>query len=322
MAILIGIDEAGYGPLLGPLVVSAVTFTIPDSLLTSSLWDILRQSVSRRRMGSTGRIVINDSKRLHQKRGDVSLLQRGVLSCLNATHSLTPTTFAELLKHLGQENCHEYELYPWYTDTVRNWPLHFDPDDIDTAAAAFSQDMKDHGLQLVSIKSQSLLVGRFNDLITAINNKATVLFSQACAFIDQARRKFEKEDIQIVIDKQGGRNRYRQPLQKMFPDLQMKILKESDTISSYQLTDTHCSMKIHFLAKGDDRQLPIALASMASKYLREIFMDIINSYFQKHCPGIIPTAGYYQDGKRFLDDLQTYRISPSLAPEKLLVRQR
>ena len=102
----------------------------------------------------------------------------------------------------------------------------------------------------------------------------------------------------------------------------LKILKESEATSSYALTGDGHIMKIHFLAKGDDRQLPIALASMTSKYVRELFMEILNDHFAKHCPDIAPTAGYYKDGMRFLDDLKNADLDPSLTPTSLLVRQR
>jgi hypothetical protein len=46
------------------------------------------------------------------------------------------------------------------------------------------------------------------------------------------------------------------------------------------------------------------LASMVSKYLRELLVDNINRYFIDFCPGIKPTAGYWKDGLRFIEDLQ------------------
>jgi hypothetical protein len=43
---------------------------------------------------------------------------------------------------------------------------------------------------------------------------------------------------------------------------------------------------------------------MASKYLRELFMRIYNSYWSQHVPDLAPTAGYYTDGRRFFQDIQ------------------
>jgi len=159
--------------------------------------------------------------------------------------------------------------------------------------------------------------------VEALQNKATVLFGQVSGFIDAAQRKYGESDknLQIVIDKHGGRSHYRALLQRLYPEWAMKILKETDAASSYQMHDRERKMKIHFVAKGDDRHLPVALASMVSKLVRELFMELLNAYFQKQCPGIKRTAGYYQDGQRFLKDLAA-GMDMGTIPKHLLVRDR
>lgn len=323
MAVIIGIDEAGYGPIMGPLVVSAATFEVPDELLDQSLWDILRQSVCRHRSSSAGRIVINDSKKLYTTRGRYDCLQRGVLASLYTASDTTQfQTFGRLLQDLDSNCSAELSGYPWYA-SAEDWPLRYDHDDIVTASAAFANDMSNHNIRLLSLWSRPLFTGEYNRLVEAVNNKASVLFSLICELIHRGTKQYSRQNLQIVIDKQSGRSHYRQPLQRMFPDFSLKILKEVNTLSSYLLTGPdNTSMKIHFLQKGDQQQLPIALASMAGKYLRELFLEMLNGYFRKHCPEITPTAGYYTDGRRFLNDLKSYNLPSHLTPDHLLVRQR
>ena len=49
--------------------------------------------------------------------------------------------------------------------------------------------------------------------------------------------------------------------------------------------------------------MPIALASMTAKYSRELLMHRMNMYFTDACPGLHPTAGYVQDARRYLQDI-------------------
>ena len=48
----------------------------------------------------------------------------------------------------------------------------------------------------------------------------------------------------------------------------------------------------------------VALASMLCKYLREVCMRQFNRFWEKHVPGIEPTAGYPVDAKRFYEAIQ------------------
>ena len=48
----IGIDEAGYGPNLGPFVMTLVACRVPDELQHANLWDVLQSGhAPSRRIG-------------------------------------------------------------------------------------------------------------------------------------------------------------------------------------------------------------------------------------------------------------------------------
>ncbi|MFM8817867.1 MAG: hypothetical protein ACKOHI_08385, partial [Phycisphaerales bacterium] len=66
------------------------------------------------------------------------------------------------------------------------------------------------------------------------------------------------------------------------------------------------------------RNLPIALASMAAKFARELHMRRLNAFFARHVPGLAPTAGYVQDGRRFLDDVGAAAKRLGIAREALV----
>lgn len=63
-------------------------------------------------------------------------------------------------------------------------------------------------------------------------------------------------------------------------------------------------MRLHFLVGADERLLPVSLASMVSKYLRELLVGNINRYFVGFHTDLRPTAGYWKDGLRFIEDLK------------------
>ena len=57
-------------------------------------------------------------------------------------------------------------------------------------------------------------------------------------------------------------------------------------------------MQAHFKAGGESF-LPAALASMTSKYLREMAMRALNHFWCAQVDGLRPTAGYPLDARRF-----------------------
>jgi hypothetical protein len=111
-------------------------------------------------------------------------------------------------------------------------------------------------------------------------------------------------DIDLACDRHGGRTRYREELARAFPDAMVRVLGESEQASHYELREGRGSVRVHFETEADARHLPVALSSMTAKYLRELRMARLNAFFAERLPGLAPTAGYVQDGRRFLAEIE------------------
>ncbi len=303
MAVLVGIDEAGFGPILGPLVVSSSALALPPDLLKSDLWQVLKKSLSNRRQRLAGRLLIADSKKAYSKSTGIKHLERTVLTALKCLGH-EPATLTELMERICPSCLGRLNDYPWHQDAGSH---HLSSDSADTAiaSAVFTDDLASNAMELLSVESFCLDVAYYNKMVAAVQNKANVLFTATCRLIQTAYDNFGGDDLHVVVDRQGGRTHYRRNLQRMFSDMELTILRETPATSSYELKAGGKSMRLHFVVKADDRFLPVSLASMTSKYLRELLIGNINRYFNSFDADLKPTAGYWKDGLRFIEDIKT-----------------
>jgi ribonuclease HII len=58
------------------------------------------------------------------------------------------------------------------------------------------------------------------------------------------------------------------------------------------------------MPKADVEHFTVALASMISKYVRELLMREFNRYWLTHVPGLKPTAGYPLDAGRYYESIR------------------
>jgi ribonuclease HII len=307
MAFLIGIDEAGYGPLLGPLVVSSAAFELPEEFLRSDLWKILNTAVSPVKKGLSGRLLITDSKKAYTSSTGIGHLRRTILSCLHAIHSassgISLNTAHDLLNALDTSSVPRSKAYPWYKN-LHQQSLGHDASDISLAASVLRKSLSEKEIKLVSLNSRCLDVAYFNNRVEQVRNKSRVLFTELCSLIADALDRYpSQQTLQVIVDRQGGRINYHQELLRMFPGSSLTVLRQDEKMSSYELLYNQRTMRIHFCIKADIKYLPVCLASMASKYLREVLMEAQNTYFCGLCKDLKPTAGYWEDGQRFLADL-------------------
>ena len=319
MAVLVGIDEAGYGPLLGPLVVSYAAFKVPSESLQADLWQLLKRSVTQTARRAAGRLLITDSKKAHTKSAGIKHLERTTQAVCRAAGQ-SPSSMASLITMLDPTCLPRLSAYPWYGGLDRQ-PLTGDEADVGIAANALTHDLHRQRMAFLGVKSRCLDVAYYNERVEIVRNKSNVLFTETCCLLQQALDHDVDEDLQVVIDRQGGRIHYRESLLRMFPGADLTILRETEQMSSYEMIHQNRRSRLHFVVKADARCLPVSLASMVSKYVRELLMARINAYFINFCPTLKPTAGYWQDGQRFVQDL-TQQLRERMPDRERLIRCR
>jgi len=93
---LIGTDEAGYGPNLGPLTVTGTLWKVDDASVDPvDLYSSLPESVRQTPKGDG--IFIADSKRVYSS-GSISELETSVLSLIFSMTGRIPSNWLELLE--------------------------------------------------------------------------------------------------------------------------------------------------------------------------------------------------------------------------------
>ena len=314
---LVGIDEAGYGPILGPLVVSASAFELSSANADACLWGVLRRSVCRASKPREPRIAIRDSKKLYHRKQGLARLERSVLSTIGAWRGVPPSMNG-LLTLLCREAPAKLQEYPWYRRANPALPLAADAGGIHLASTLLARDLDAQSVQLAGCWSEVLPEGHYNRLVSNTRNKAVVLSGLTLRLIQRVAEAFPDHELRICVDKQGAREHYAPLLLRAFEDRHLKVLEESAEFSAYELVSGHAKWRISFSQSGESQHLLIALASLISKYLRELLMACFNAFWTNQVPALEPTAGYYQDGLRFLRDIQPHLHRLGIAKDRLV----
>jgi hypothetical protein len=138
----------------------------------------------------------------------------------------------------------------------------------------------------------------FNQLIGHHGSKGTLLSHATLELAAQSIEGLPCGPITVICDKHGGRSRYRDLLMHWFPECLIEIYGEGREESLYRFGPAERRIEFRFRAKGE-KCLATALASMASKYLRELAMRAFNAFWCSRVPDLAPTAGYPEDAARF-----------------------
>jgi hypothetical protein len=309
--VIIGIDEAGYGPLLGPLCIGMAALRIEDwkpGDPAPDLWRLLSGGVCRKPGDRRRRVAVEDSKKLKlpndcTTRHPLTHLERGIFSFLRCL-GRRPETDAALFESLG---C-TAESHPWYDGPVAKAPVSGSLEEMDIAANMLGRGLEEAGVTVLELACSVIGERAFNGAVMQHRTKAAASAIGLAAHFRDAWERWgadgcaQGHGVRLVCDRQGGRTDYEPTLVQLVPGCKVRVVEQRPERSRYELTADGRSMAVIFQPEAESDYLPVALASMAAKLVRETMMARFNRYWCGMMPDLKPTAGYNEDGRRWLRD--------------------
>jgi len=308
----IGLDEAGYGPNLGPFVMTGVACRVPDPLAGADLWEALKSAARKAGGRADGRIVVDDSKKVYSGGKGFADLEKAALLALNAN----VTQLGDMVSLVSPKAAAELAEECWYTGTTPT-PRVLAVESVCQSKERWKECCAAAGISWLRPSADIVCTPRFNSVIDRHDSKGAVLSLCFVGLLRAILEQAEGEAVHVTVDKHGGRNRYGVKLQDAFPEGWVVIRQEALLESRYEVMGLDRPLHIKFCVEADGREMTVALASMVSKYLREVLMAEWNAYWCGQVPGIKATAGYPEDAKRFYQEIEPTLERLALARESL-----
>ncbi len=318
MKLILGIDEAGYGPNLGPLVIACTAWTCNADFAVDDWAEKLKPEFSNTVSKSEeAPIALGDSKILYSTSSKLWVLDRTVgffLSRLSKDNPLMLNRF-DIIDRLDNRFNEQLNDARWLDGHVTPSEHIVAPEQIqnDVREQALLK-MESLGLRFLDVRLRVIAEPTFNRLLEVYGNKATLLTHESLALAKSTLSEVVAKEstalmqnplnsLEVYFDKHGGRSKYAAALSHCWSEWFFQVQRESSSLSEYHVYPSEVPKRFYFVAKGD-RLIPCGLASIFAKWSREMLMQRLNAFWQSYLPDIKPTAGYPVDAKRFAKDIK------------------
>ena len=317
MTLVIGTDEAGYGPNLGPLVVAATAWRVdaaPEEAgdRLAGVGEALPTAGGGRPSGP----LWADSKQVYRGRGGFAAVERAACAGVAVVAGRVPRSWPELADSLGPIDPAidpagapldapagrpaDAARVQWERLPGLALPLEAAADESADLAATIGPLLGRHSVSLARIACRCLYPREFNALLAAGHNKSDILSAATLELAAVLRGLGPDEPAVVWCDRHGGRKRYGGLVARHFHAPLVQPLEEAPDRSAYLVpaARAEAATRIEFCVGGEAR-VPVALASITAKYVREVVMHVFNEHWCGLLPGLAPTAGYPVDAARW-----------------------
>lgn len=306
MTLVLGADEAGYGPNLGPLVVAVTAWEVStaaagaaaavDAALAPFAAARASAAGTARRVPASGPLWA-DSKQVHRAGAGLEPLESGALTALALVVGDVPSCWEEVLSSAGAPAGSGRGVPEAAMRAALRLPLESGPAaGPRERAAQVGAALAARGVTLRRIGCRVVEPEEFNDRLAAGENKSDILSRTTLDLV--AGIVGRGVPAVVCCDRHGGRKRYAPLLVRQFGTPLVRIEEEAAERSAYSLPGA--GIEIEFRVRAEVRP-PVAVASMVAKYVRELAMRAFNRHWQAVLPGLAATAGYPLDARRWRD---------------------
>ncbi len=309
--LVVGVDENGLGPRLGPLVVTAVTVAAAD------------EKAAKVALGRPGRAFatrINDSKKLvsYKERALGEAWARvlaksigaGAASPSELVFSLSLDPEHELRAPCPTEGDHAHQCF-----STEGEAFEADADLLGQVASDLKR-LEKRGLTIASVRVALVCTKRLNEAADKNVTRFQVDLHTMEKLVLDARAKSD-EDVVAVCGKVGGYNTYGDAFGPLSGRLHA-VVCEGRAKSEYQLPGLG---RMAFVRDADAKHLVVCLASLVGKYVRDLVTARAVRHHKRTLPHLPMVSGYHDRvTNKFIDDTAHVRLA-SKFPEDCFERR-
>ncbi len=296
--LVVGVDENGLGPRLGPLIVTAVTVAAAD------------ERAAKVALGRPGRAFaarINDSKKL------VSYKERALgeawARVLADSLSMPSKSPRDLLFGLSlepeeklREPCPRDGDHAEQCFSCEGEAFEADADLLGQVRSDLGR-LKKRGLELMSVRVAVVCTRKLNDAAARGTTRFQVDLHAMERLVLDARAR-GAEDVIAVCGKVGGYNSYSNAFGPLGGRLHA-IVCEGRAKSEYSLPGLG---RMAFVRDADAKHLVVCLASLVGKYVRDLVTARVVRHHKRTLPHLPMVSGYHDPvTNRFIADTDHVR---------------